>query len=164
VSTPAGLEPPVRQPASSPTGSPAPVPVSLESVNQAGSFMATTDTYGVLIKASPASDGQTREQATFTVVRGLADPACYSFRLRDGRYLRHSSWRLRVSPDDGTALFQGDATFCVRAGSVAGSLSLESSNYPGWFVRHRGNELWVDHSDGSAGFLADSSFRVRATL
>jgi hypothetical protein len=102
--------------------------------------------------------------ATFQVVAGLADATCFSFLLPDGRYLRHSSWRLRVYANDGSALFRGDVTFCARPGSVAGSMVLESSNYPGWFLRHRDNELWVDQSDKSAAFLADSSFWTRAPL
>ena len=61
-------------------------------------------------------------------------------------------------------LFREDATFCVRPGSVPGSLSFESFNYPGWYLRHRGNELWVDHSTRTAEFAADSSFLVRGAL
>jgi hypothetical protein len=138
--------------------------LSLESVNEAGFFVSTTNTYGVLAPVDPGSDSQARRQATFDAVTGLADAICFSFRLPDGQYLRHSSWRLRVYPNDGSELFRGDATFCARPGSEAGSISWESFNYPGFFLRHRGNELWVDHSDGSAAFRADSSFRVRAAL
>jgi hypothetical protein len=98
------------------------------------------------------------------VVPGLNDAACFSFKLPDGRYLRHSMWRLRVYPYEDSELFRGDATFCVRDGATPGSITLESSNYPGWFLRHRGNELWVDQSDHSATFLADSSFRAHAPL
>jgi RNA polymerase sigma factor (sigma-70 family) len=137
---------------------------SLESVNAIGLFVTTTDNLGVLARVGTTSAATARDQATFEVVAGLADRACFSFRTPDGRYLRHSSWRLRLNGNDGTALFRGDATFCVRAGAVAGTVALESSNYPGWFLRHRGNELWVDHSDASAAFRADSSFRVRPPL
>jgi RNA polymerase sigma factor (sigma-70 family) len=136
-------------------------PVSLESANQAGQYVALVGTFGVL---TPAGDEPTRRQATFDVVTGLADSACFTFRTRDGGYLRHSSWRLRQSANQGTVLFRGDATFCVRAGAVADTVALESSNYPGWYLRHVGNELWVDRSDGSAAFRADSSFRVRPAL
>lgn len=69
-----------------------------------------------------------------------------------------------MSPDEGSKLFRGDATFCVRAGSAFGSVSLESSNYPGAFLRHRGLDLWVDFSDGSAAFRADASFWPRPPL
>jgi RNA polymerase sigma factor (sigma-70 family) len=135
-------------------------PLSLESQNATGRFVANRSGYGVLTAASPAADAT----ATFTAVEGLNDGRCFSFRYADGRYLRHSSWRLRLSPNDGTELFRGDATFCSRAGAVAGSVALESSNYPGWFLRHRDDELWVDQSDGSKAFLADGSFRVRPPL
>jgi hypothetical protein len=137
---------------------------SLESVNAAGLVVTTADELGVLAPVDARSQAPARERATFEAVRGLADASCVSFRAKDGRYLRHSSWRLRLSQDDGTALFRGDATFCVRAGSVPGSVSFESSNYPGWFLRHRGTELWVDQSDDSAGFRADASFRPRPPL
>lgn len=164
VPSPASTRPTATTSPPTPARSLAPGAASLESVNQAGMFAATTDTYGVLIAAGTGSSSQTRQQATFEVVTGLNDAACFSFRLPDGKYLRHSSWRLRVNANDGTKLFRGDATFCVRPGSLSGSISLESSNYPGWFLRHRGTELWVDQSDGSAGFRADSSFRVRPPL
>jgi hypothetical protein len=82
----------------------------------------------------------------------------------DGGYLRHASWRLRVNHDDGTALFRGDATFCARHGSIPGTTSWESYNYPGWFLRHVGDVLWVDRSDGGSAFRVDSSFHVRGPL
>jgi hypothetical protein len=71
---------------------------------------------------------------------------------------------VRVFPDDGTRLFRGDTTFCARPGALPNAISLESSNYPGWFLRHRENELWVDQSDGSSAFKSDSSFFVRLPL
>ena len=132
---------------------------SLEPVNAAGLVVTTADDLGVLDRVDAGTDAPGRERATFEVVPGLADPSCISFRARDGRYLRHASWRLRLSRDEGTELFRGDATFCVRAGSAPDSVSFESSNYPAAFVRHRGTELWVDWPDGSAAFRADASFR-----
>ena len=115
---------------------------SLESVNAGGLVVTTADDLGVLQQVDAGADASGRERATFEVIRGLADPGCVSFRARDSRYLRHSSWRLRLSQPDGTELFRGDATFCVRVGSVPDSVSFESFNYPGVFVRHRGTELW----------------------
>jgi RNA polymerase sigma factor (sigma-70 family) len=155
--------PPVVVPPVAPTGSPVIGPVSLESANAAGRFVAVAGDLGVLQPAGAAGD-PSRQRATFEVVRGLADADCLSFRAADGRYLRHMMWRVRLSPDEGTPLFRGDATFCVRPGSVDGSVWLESSNYPGWFVRHRGGEVWVDQSDGSAPFQADASFVIRPPL
>jgi hypothetical protein len=143
------------------TGDAAPLtlgPRSLESANASGLFVSTVRDLGVLV---PVDAGVARERVTFEVTLGLAEARCFSFRAVDGRYLRHSSWRLRLSWADGTPLFRGDATFCARPGAVAGSVSLESSNYPGWFLRHLGDELWVGHSDGTADFRADSAFLVR---
>jgi hypothetical protein len=119
---------------------------------------------GLLSPVSSGSPAPDRAGATFEAVAGLAGTGCVSFRVTDGRYLRHSSWRLRLDRDNGTALFRGDATFCPRRGSIPGTTSWESQNYPGWFLRHVGDVLWVDRSDASAGFGEDSSFRVRAPL
>ncbi len=164
--TPAAVAPSaaVAVPVPTPTRPLAVGPNSLESGNEPGYFVSTTDTYGVLTPVGAGADSQTRQAATFIAVPGLEDPNCFSFRLPDGRYLRHSMWRLRVSADDGTDLFKGDATFCVRPGASAGSIALQSHNYPGAYLHRRGNELWVDFTDGSAAFLADSSFRVRSPL
>ncbi|NES27081.1 sigma-70 family RNA polymerase sigma factor [Micromonospora terminaliae] len=139
-------------------------PVSLESADGTGRYVTTVDGLGVLRPVGPGSPDAARRQATFTVLAGLADPRCFSFRARDGRYLRHASWRLQLSPAVGTELFRGDATFCPRDGATASSTALEASNYPGWFLRHRDGQLWVDQADGTATFRADSSFRIRPAL
>ncbi|GAA3962373.1 sigma-70 family RNA polymerase sigma factor [Actinoplanes auranticolor] len=139
-----------------PAASPGPVlrpgKVSLEAANAGGRYVSLSVDRGILTPAG----------TTLEIVPGLGDRECFSLRTSDGRHLRHSSWRLVASRDDGTALFRKDATFCARAGQTAGSVTLESANYPRWFVRHVGDELWVDQSDDSAGFRADSSFLVRA--
>lgn len=153
-----------------PSPSPSPVRLlavganSVEAGDGSGLYVTTADTYGVLAPLSRTSGSAARQQATFDVVPGLADAKCFSFRARDGRYLRHSSWRVRLHADAGTALFRGDATFCVRPGATAATARLEASNYPGWFLHRRGLELWVDHADDSAAFRADSSFRIRPPL
>jgi hypothetical protein len=170
TAAPGVVDPPSTAPTSSPTpgatraGVVALGPLSLESQNSAGRFVASQTGLGVLVAVGPGADTATRGRATFTAVEGLNDDRCVSFRYADGRFLRHASWRLQLSPNQGTELFRGDATFCARAGAATGSVALESSNYPGWFVRHRGDELWVDQSDGSAAFLADGSFQVRPPL
>ena len=138
--------------------------VSLESAGGTGRYVTTVDSLGVLLPLGPGSADAARRAATFTVLAGLADSRCFSFRARDGRYLRHADWRVRLTPDQGTELFRGDATFCPRAGSTTASTALEASNYPGWFLHRRDGQLWVDQTDGTAAFRADSSFRVRPAL
>lgn len=162
--TPA-IAPPTRKPPVSTAASPSATAVgslapgravSLESADEAGLYVAAVDSLGVLMPVAAA-----RRPATFTVIAGLANADCYSFRSPDGRYLRHASWRLRLNPDEGTKLFRADATFCAQTGASADSIALEASNYPGWFVHRRGNELWVEQSDGSGTFRTGSSFHIR---
>jgi RNA polymerase sigma factor (sigma-70 family) len=155
------------------TGSPAPTRaagllapgrLSLTAADIPGSYVAAVGDRGQLIPISESSSTDARRQATLLAVTGIADPACISFRDQDGRYLRHSSFRLRTDPAQGTVLFQRDATFCPRPGATAGSITLESKNYPGYFVRHIRNELWIDQNDGSADFRTQSSFVARPPL
>ena len=161
---------PLVGPAATPTARPTVAaalstgPRSLEAVNATGRFIAVAAFEGWLASVGPGSANPDRERATFEVIPGFADPTCVSLRTWDGWYLRHSSWRLRTSMDQGSEQFRADSTFCARPGSAPGSVSLEASNYPGWFLRHRDDELWVDRSDGSAAFHADSSFFTRAPL
>jgi RNA polymerase sigma factor (sigma-70 family) len=152
-------------PATVPTQSLAPGPfVSFESAGRPGRFVTFADDLGVLKPVGADSAAVAERQATFAVSTGLARTDCFSFREPDGRYLRHASWRLRLDRDVGTALFRGDATFCLRAGADPDSVLLEAANYPGWFLHQRGDELWVDQSNGTAAFRADSSFRARSGL
>ncbi|MGI5175422.1 sigma-70 family RNA polymerase sigma factor [Dactylosporangium sp. CA-152071] len=129
--------------------------VSLESGAVPGRYLGTTGQLGTLVTATGP--------ATFEAVPGLSDAACFSFRSANGQYLRHQSWRLRLSRDEGSFVFRGDATFCATV-TDAGEVFLESANYRGHFVHRQGYELWVDQADGSAAFRADSAFRVRPPL
>jgi hypothetical protein len=134
---------------------------SLESVDAAGTFVTESGGYAALAPVTAASDTATRQRATFTVVAGLADPACVTFRAADGRYLRHYELRLQLSPQDSTALFREDATFCPHPGATATSVTLQSHNYPVLVLRYRDGGFYIDGSDGSAAFARQSSFIVR---
>ncbi|GAA4243312.1 sigma-70 family RNA polymerase sigma factor [Dactylosporangium darangshiense] len=131
-------------------------PVSLELAADPGHYLGTDGQFGVLLTADSAL---ARRRATFEAVPGLANAGCYSFRAPDGQYLRHSSWRLRLSHRESSDLFRGDATFCPT-----GDLLLESSNYRGYFIHREGEQLWVRQSDGTAKFRTDSTFRLRPPL
>ncbi|MFE1378996.1 sigma-70 family RNA polymerase sigma factor [Streptomyces sp. NPDC058740] len=157
----------------SPTGPPPPNPSapagtvplgtrSLESVDRPGLFVASAGDFATLGGVDPAGDAQARRRVVFTVVEGLADPRCVTFRAADGRYLRHHYLRLRLSGDDGSRLFREDATFCPRPGAVAGSVTLHAHNYPGSVLRHRDDGIWLDGSDGTRAFAGQASFVVRA--
>ena len=106
-----------------------------------------------------------KQDATWRVVAGLADAACYSFEAlnQPGQYLRHAGSRLRIDPNANSDLFRQDATFCARAAlDGSGNLSLESKNFPGRFLRHRSSEVWLEPNDNSAGFRADATWASAA--
>jgi hypothetical protein len=108
-----------------------------------------------------SSTAALKQNATFTVVPGLADSAGYSLQTSGGQYLRHASFRLQPASNDGTAVFRDDATFYPVPGATGGSVRLIFKNYPGRCVRHRNFELWVDPmalAAEDANFPADSSF------
>ncbi|WP_425585142.1 AbfB domain-containing protein [Streptomyces vastus] len=121
--------------------------------------MSQSGRLGILGPVGATSSVTTRQAATFTFVPGLADPRCYSLKDASGRYLRHYAFRIRLDNDDGSVLFQKDATFCPRSGSTPGSVSLESYNYPGRYLRHRGGlQLWLDPSKNTAANRTSRSF------
>lgn len=123
----------------------------LESAASPGALVSIQNNLAVL----------TADAGPLDVVQGLAKAACFSFRADDGRYLRHSGYRLRFDPADGSTLFREDATFCPEEGAEPGTVTLRSVNYPGHVVHHRGVELWIDEPDGSGDFAGTSSFAVR---
>jgi RNA polymerase sigma factor (sigma-70 family) len=127
--------------------------VVIRPVNDPGRSLAQRDGKVLLVPAASAGT----EDTTFALVPGLADATCYSLRLADGRYIRHSSFRL-VLATDSDPLFRVDATYCARPG--AGGVRLQSFNYRDRYVRHRGDDIWLDPGESNADFLAESSFLV----
>ncbi|RMI38431.1 beta-galactosidase [Streptomyces triticirhizae] len=115
---------------------------------------------------------QDREDATFVVRRGLADPSCYSLEAANqpGSYLRHAEFRVRLAPDDGSELFDRDATFCAQPGASTGSVRLASVNELGGNIRHFAEEVWVAVKGGGhdydlpESYEADVSWRVIPAL
>ncbi|MEV5951817.1 sigma-70 family RNA polymerase sigma factor [Streptomyces sp. NPDC051993] len=134
---------------------------SLESVADPALYLTYAGDFASLGRVSASSNAQTRQRVTFTVIGGLADTRCVTFRAGDGRYLRHRDLRLRLSPDDGSELFRQDATFCPRPGAVAGSVTLHAHNYPGSMLRCRDGGIWLDGSDGTRAFADQASFIIR---
>ncbi|MDW8808793.1 glycoside hydrolase family 43 protein [Streptomyces scabiei] len=132
---------------------------SLQSVNYPGRYaVARSDNLGYVDPVTSSSTTAVKQSATFTVVPGLADANCYSFRTSTGRYLRHWDYRIRSDADDGTTVFDKDATYCARPGTASGSVRLESYNYPGRYIRHYNYELRLDTYEATDTFRADSSF------
>lgn len=133
---------------------------SLELVAEPDHYLAYSAGYADLAPVSAASSLTARREATFTVVHGLADTQCVSFIASDGLYLRHYELRLQLNAPDGTQLFREDATFCPHPGKAAGSVHLQSLNYPYLVIRLRDGEFHIDVSDGTTAFDQESTFIV----
>lgn len=107
-----------------------------------------------------------KSDATWKIVTGLANSACYSFESRNfpGEFLRHQNFRVRRDPDDGSALFKADATFCAVQGN--GGVRFSAANYPGSYIRHINAEVWLatpggGHTwDNPATFTEDTTWSV----
>jgi hypothetical protein len=101
-------------------------------------------------------------EVLWKVLPGLANNACVSFESPDdeGRFLRHSGEEMRFEPNDRTAEFAADATFCSRpplAGSAAQFRALESHDVPGHYVAREGDTVVL------SAFVETTEFRAAAT-
>jgi GH43 family beta-xylosidase len=78
------------------------------------------------------------------------------------RYLRH--WEYRVRLESNVANL-ADSQFRVVTGLAnSAGVSLESTNFPGYYLRHRNHQIWVEANDGSNLFRQDATFMARAGL
>ncbi|QLE54941.1 AbfB domain-containing protein [Nostoc sp. TCL26-01] len=114
----------------------------------------------------PVNDELGRKDATFRLRNGLANSKCTSFESINfpGHFLRHQDFRLKLARNDGSRLFQQDATFCQRAGVAGTGTSFESYNFPAHYIRHKNFELWIDPADGSDLFRKDATFIPQSAL
>ncbi|MEE2036672.1 AbfB domain-containing protein [Nocardiopsis sp. CT-R113] len=101
-----------------------------------------------------------RADATWRIVPGLADDACFSLEShnRPGEYLRHAESRVSREPSDGSTLFEEDATWCAVPGLGGDGVSFRSYNFPDKFLRHYDSELWLSGAGGT-GAPRDTSDR-----
>jgi len=143
-------------PAPSSTGPVALGAVVIRPAKDAGRSVAQRDGKVLLVPTGSVGAADT----TFTLVPGLADATCYSLRFADGRYVRHSSFRLALYTDS-DPLLKVDATFCLQPGAGGDGVRLQSFNYRDRYVRHRGDEIWLDPDEkDNPNFQAESSFLV----
>jgi GH43 family beta-xylosidase len=84
-----------------------------------------------------------------------------SYNLAD-RFIRHWEYRARV---EANVTNLADSQFRIVTGLAGGgTVSLESTNFPGYFLRHKNYEMWVERNDGSTVFRSDASFYRRVGL
>ncbi|PSL52777.1 GH43 family beta-xylosidase [Saccharothrix carnea] len=95
------------------------------------------------------------------VADGVTPVRLKSYNYPD-RFVRHWEYRGRVEANVNPL---ADSQFRIVTGLTgSGTVSLESTNFPGYYLRHRNHEMWVERNDGSAVFRADASFFRRAGL
>ncbi|PAZ13018.1 alpha-L-arabinofuranosidase [Streptomyces sp. SA15] len=148
---------PTPRPSSPDAKPPAATWRSVRSVNYPDRYWHVS---GGLVRLDPVRGSESREDSTFKQVKGLADASCYSFATSDGAYLRHRDFVLRADRDDGSSLFEQDATFCPRSSPYSGAVMLEAVNYPGRFLRHRNFTVRLESYQYSGQYQADSAFRL----
>ncbi|MDW4907193.1 AbfB domain-containing protein [Streptomyces sp. ADMS] len=134
---------------------------SVESANYPGRYWHVSDG---LVKLDQVRGPESREDSTFSVVKGLSNSSCYSFKTHDGKYLRHRNFILRADRNDGSSLFKQDATFCGGYSGYTGAAVLQSVNYPNHALRHKNFQLRLDPYGYNTTNREDFSFRVVAPL
>jgi hypothetical protein len=113
--------------------------------------------------SSPLVD---RQDSSFTVRPGLADPTCVSFQSVNfpTRYLHNQNYQLYLHVNDASALFAADATFCPVPGLTGQYTSFRSYNNPGRYLRIRNSQAYLDTFDGTDQMRKDATFAVRPAL
>lgn len=132
---------------------------SVQSINYPGRYWRMVDNRGRLDQIGSGDSAETKSEASFTLVAGLADSRCHSFAVSGGRYLRNQSFSLVADADDGSATFDKDATFCPQRAGYGDTIRLESYNHRGRFIRHRNFRLQLDPYEYSHLYMADTTFR-----
>jgi hypothetical protein len=142
--------------AAAPAGSAGPAPgsrISLRATTACctSDYVSHDDTDVVITPAGATSSATARADATWIVHGGLANSSCVSFESADdpGQYLRHFDFELFSEPNDGTAQFAQDATFCAQPGMNGQGTSFQSVNFPGQYLRHFDFTVYIA-SDGGA--------------
>jgi hypothetical protein len=123
-------------------------------------YIAHTDSAVNTQVVSASSSTTLRQQASWTVQTGLANSGCFSFESVDtpGSYIRHAGFTLLLNADDGSKLFNEDATFCPMEGLGGDGSSIRSWSYPTRFFRHYENVLYVASNGGVHVFDAAAAF------
>jgi hypothetical protein len=109
---------------------------------------------------SSGSSALDKNDGSWIVRRGLADNSCVSFESRNfpGDFLRHFNFQLFRQPDDGTATFRSDATFCPEPGKNGQGTSFRSANFPTRYLRHFNNTVYIASNGGSNAFDSATSW------
>jgi hypothetical protein len=137
--------------------------VSIQSFNYPDHYVRHQNSQGIISRINWVSNDLDLNDGTFTVVRGL-DPTCMgciSFESVNypGHYLRHANYMIILNKNDGSELFNKDASFYRRNGLAAQNYSsYESVNYPNHFIRHQNSQLRISPRENVRLYEMDASF------
>ncbi|MEU1183991.1 AbfB domain-containing protein [Streptomyces sp. NPDC005820] len=134
---------------------------SLQAVNYPDRYWHES---GGLIALDQVGGSESREDSTFTVVKGLANSACYTFTTSSGKYLHLRDFVLRAERNDGSPLFAQDATFCPLPSPYADAVMLQPVNHPNYCLRHKNFQLRLDPYGYNTTNRQDFFFRLVAGL
>lgn len=143
--------------------------ISLSSINFPDRFIRHMYFHGEL---TPIVSELDKNDATFEIVKGLADSRFISFRSVNfpNHYLRHQGFRLKLHElvwirEPGSfgryePLFAKDATFLVQKGnSDAAAVSFASFNFRDRFIRHKNFHLFLEPLSDAISYQ-DSTFKI----
>ena len=128
--------------------------------------IADVDDDAVHIDAvSTSSAAATKQAAKWVETAGLADPKCVSFEsvAHPGYYIRHYGFVAKVEPNDDTAQFAQDATFCPTPGNSGTGTSFQSVNYPAKYLRAYEGALYVAADGGSNAWDTATDWSVQTS-
>ncbi|KAJ5919536.1 hypothetical protein N7454_009371 [Penicillium verhagenii] len=129
-------------------------------------YIAHTGTAVNTQVVTSSSSTTLKEEASWTLVAGLGNSACFSFESVDtpGSYIRHYNFVLLLNANDGTKQFHEDATFCpLEALEGAGTHTVRSWSYPTRFFRHYENSLYAASNGGVDVFDTPTTFNYDAS-
>ena len=118
-----------------------------------------------ITSVTSSSSSTLKADATWIVEPGLANSSCISFKTDNGSgdYIRHFDFQLFLEPNDGTAQFALDATFCPRAGNSGSNYSFMSYNYSYKYIRHFNFVGYIASDGGSNAWDASSLWQDDTT-
>ncbi|CZT22933.1 probable Probable alpha-N-arabinofuranosidase B [Ramularia collo-cygni] len=140
-------------------------------VGSSVSLRATTPGYtsdhlahnGSTVNLQPVSSSSgtaLKQQASWTVRTGLAKSECVSFESKDtpGSFIRHNNFVLKLGTNDGSKIFNEDATFCPQAGLNGQGNSIRAWGYPTRYIRHYSEVGYIASNGGPDTFDNANSF------
>lgn len=138
--------------------------VSLQSYNLNHHFVRSLK--GLAVIREIGFDWPSRKEATFKLVKGLADEQCFSLELAfyPGYFVVSQDGKLEVLTFDDTLAYRKGATFRLVPGLASVSwVSFELYDHPGVFMRHQEASLYFQSSK-DAEFSDSATFRLSPPL